>query len=185
MAAAFLPEPQSGGGGGGEMRGASTGVALLASVLWVTAQCQQRGEPRSPVPLPGGRCGTKPHVLPLPRLLSASAFTSGWRIRHVGFPRDPWKASLLPGGGGLGGAGSDPGSLLIRAFGRRLFGLWESTLGLLRPRSAAGKSGAGVAGLGSRGSCRPRRGPWLSVLRPWRAGRAAGGGAGLLVARGE
>lgn len=44
-----------------EMRGGGTGVALLASVLWVAARCQQRGEPQSPVPLlPGAAAGQSP-----------------------------------------------------------------------------------------------------------------------------
>lgn len=52
LAAAFFPEPAS--RNDGEMRGGGTGVALLASVLWVVARCQQRGEPQSPVPLLAG-----------------------------------------------------------------------------------------------------------------------------------
>lgn len=40
--------PRSAGSGDGDMRGSSTGAALLvllASVLWVTVRSQQRGEP--------------------------------------------------------------------------------------------------------------------------------------------
>lgn len=46
---AFLPRAHA--SGGSEMRGGGgAGVALLASLLWVAARCQQRGEPRFPVP---------------------------------------------------------------------------------------------------------------------------------------
>lgn len=52
LAAAFFPGPAS--RNDGEMRGGGSGVALLASVLWVVARCQHRGEPQSPVPLLAG-----------------------------------------------------------------------------------------------------------------------------------
>lgn len=42
-----------------EMR-RGAGVALLASVLWVAARCQQRGEPGSPSLCGRDGCGTKP-----------------------------------------------------------------------------------------------------------------------------
>lgn len=61
--AAFTPDlPER----GGEMREGGAGLALLASLLWVSAQGQQRGEPGSrlgPQAAAGG-CGTKPHAWP-------------------------------------------------------------------------------------------------------------------------
>lgn len=60
--AAFTPDlPER----GGEMRDGCAGLALLASLLWVSAQGQQRGEPGSRLgPQAAGGCGTKPHAWP-------------------------------------------------------------------------------------------------------------------------
>lgn len=60
--AAFTPErPER----CGEMRDGGAGLALLASLLWVSAQGQQRGEPVSRLgPQAVGGCGTKPHAWP-------------------------------------------------------------------------------------------------------------------------
>lgn len=69
--AAFTPErPER----CGEMRDGGAGLALLASLLWVSAQGQQRGEPGSPG---GGGLRDKAPRLAAPRSVHASAFTPG------------------------------------------------------------------------------------------------------------
>lgn len=116
--------------GADEMRGGGAGVALLASLLWVAAQCQQRGELRSPAPDPGGRggCGTKPAALPLRRFLGRCAHpssppTRGW---HTWVSRAAPGKRLRAGPRRSGDATRDGRSPLLRAFCFKLLGPWGS-----------------------------------------------------------
>lgn len=61
--------PRSHPNGRDEMRGGGAGLALLASLLWVAVQGQQRGEPGSrPGPLAGGRLRDKAPRLAAPEV---------------------------------------------------------------------------------------------------------------------
>lgn len=61
------PSPRSARRGGGDMHSGGAGVALLASLLWVSALCQPRGEP---LPAPG------PVFVPVP-----GTFPTSWKTK--------------------------------------------------------------------------------------------------------
>ena len=90
--------PRSHPSGRDEMRGGGAGLALLASLLWVAAQGQQRGEPGSrPGPLAGGRLRDKAPRPAAPEVGARIRVHPRPGFRHVGLPRGPWKSRPAAG----------------------------------------------------------------------------------------
>lgn len=112
--------PRSARSGDGDMRGGGTGAALLvllASVLWVTVQSQQRGEPRdlnTGDTLGAGACGGTGQSAELRRGVGARTLAQrGPTAGRTVLGRRPQRTLVLPeplalisSGSGRGGWGS-------------------------------------------------------------------------------
>lgn len=144
---AFLPGAHP--NGGCEMRGSGAGVALLASLLWVAARCQQRGETWSPVPRRAGAAAGQ--SAPLCRLLGRCAHPRSPPARGDSTresPARPVGIVSLAEPERAGDAARDGRSPLVRPLGLKLLGLRGGPALFSAIQSAAEASGAGMAGVG-------------------------------------
>ena len=165
------------------MRDGGAGLALLASLLWVSAQGQQRGEPGSRLgPQAAGGCGTKPHAWPRQGRCAHTAFTPGRGS-------DTWVSRAAPGkvAGQAGeGWGRTPDGIgpLLGASGSESPGLpWRPGGPSREPRGPGCRSGPrraggrGMNGKGVRGARLPSGGRKPVVRDPAKS-RGGGGGEG-------